>query len=180
MSWIWRLLLTLGLIQALALRVTLCRSIHTDHGPRHQASHRRLRNARIKAIKEEILTKLGMTDAPSVRNVSVTVEEQRSKIKLFKKSLEDTYGQIHELFSQEEFLAKQFHSFSQSGKYMIFILSSYCFCLLEKDSLFSLSNCFTLPEVRDKRCTHTTVTIQSQPKFFLSVCRQTTRGNAHE
>ena len=118
MPWIWRVLVTLGLVQLILIELTQCKSVHT----RHQSSHRKLRNARIKAIKEEILTKLGMNEIPTVRNTTLSVEEEREKIKLFKKSLEDTYGQVHELFSQEEFFAKKFHSFSQSGEYSIFIL----------------------------------------------------------
>ena len=79
--------------------------------------HRRLREtARISAIKEEILTKLGMRQIPSVGNVSLSVAEQREKIRLFRKSLEDTQGRVHELFAQEDYLAKTYHSFRQSGK----------------------------------------------------------------
>ena len=120
MPWIWKVLLSIGLFYLIAIRMTLCKPVQShSKNPRHQSSHRKLRNARIKAIKEEILTKLGLSDIPSMKNVTLSVEEERKKIKLFKKSLEDTYGQIHELFSQEEFFAKKFHSFSQNGEYFI-------------------------------------------------------------
>ena len=112
MPWIWKVLVTLGLLQLILIKLTLCKPVHA----RHQSSHRKLRNARIKAIKEEILTKLGMNEIPTVRNVTLSLEEEREKIKLFKKSIEDTFGQVHELFSKEEFFAKKFHSFIQSGE----------------------------------------------------------------
>ena len=126
------MLLTIGLFHLIAIRMTLAKPVQGHHGknPRRQSSHRKLRNARIKAIKEEILTKLGLNDIPSVRNVTLSVEEEREKIKLFKRSLEDTYGQIHELFSKEEFFAKKFHSFSQSGKCALVIVFLLFFSII--------------------------------------------------
>ena len=130
MSWIWKVLLTIGLFHLIAIRMTLCKPVQGhSKNTRHQSSHRKLRNARIKAIKEEILTKLGLSDIPSVKNVTLSVEEERKKIKLFKKSLEDTYGQIHELFSQEEFFAKKFHSFSQNGEFLLNFVRFHLFSI---------------------------------------------------
>ena len=118
MSWIWNILLILGLLQLILIKLILCKSVQT----RHQSSHRKLKNARIKAIKEEILTKLGMNEIPTVRNVTLSAGEEREKIKLFRKSLEETYGQIHELFPEEEYFAKKFSSFHQSGEYKLVLV----------------------------------------------------------
>ena len=115
MSWLWKIFLILGLVQLILVKLTQFKPAHT----RHQSSHRKLRNARIKAIKEEILTKLGMNEIPTVRNVTLSVEEKREKIKLFRRSLEETYGQVHELFPEEEYFAKKFHSFNLSGEYKL-------------------------------------------------------------
>ena len=112
MPWIWRVLLILGLVQVINITLTLCKPVSG-----HQASHRKLHNAQIEAIKKEILTKLGMNKVPSIRNVTLTVEEKREKLKLLEKSKGDTNGKVRELFSKDEFFAKKFHSFSQSGEY---------------------------------------------------------------
>ncbi len=117
-KWNMNLLLTISIAQVL-LRFSVGKSIvqQQEPGLELQANHRKLRHARINAIKQEILTKLGMSDVPKVRNTSITVQEQREKIQLFKKSLEDTYGQVHDLFPQQDFMAKKFHSFPASGTY---------------------------------------------------------------
>ena len=122
------LILTISVAQVL-LRISAGKSIiqQQEPGLDLQADHRKLRQARISAIKQEILTKLGMSDVPKVRNTSITVQEQREKIQLFKKSLEDTYGQVHDLFPQQDFMAKKFHSFHASSKFPQ-IFSSYYTC----------------------------------------------------
>ena len=113
MHWVEKISITVVMMYLIAIENISGKPAHKhDH-----YTHRKLRHARIRAIKEEILTKLGMREIPSVRNVSLSVEEEREKTRLFRKSLADTYGRVHELFSQEDYLAKTFYSFRQSGEY---------------------------------------------------------------
>ena len=82
----------------------------------HHISHKRLKHARIRAIKQEILLKLGMSKEPDVSNVNTTVDEKRHMLRMYKKSVEDLYGKQHELFEDEEFFAKRFYSFEETGE----------------------------------------------------------------
>ena len=110
---VYRISVTFVIVYLVAIDITLGKPAQKHN----QLTHRKLRHARIRAIKEEILTKLGMKEIPSVRNVTLSVEEEREKIRLFRKSLEDTNGRVHELFSQEDYLAKTYYSFRQNGEY---------------------------------------------------------------
>jgi hypothetical protein len=80
-------------------------------------NHKKLREARIEAIKNDILTKLGFSGVPDVSRINTTILEKRRKIRLYKKSLEETQGKIHELFQEEEYFAKTFHSFTDQGRF---------------------------------------------------------------
>lgn len=88
----------------------------------HHVNHRRLKQARIRAIQQEILSKLGLTHVPDATKFNATVEEVRQMYKLYKKSLRDNEGRVHSLYSEEEFYAKKFHSFTSDGKLNISML----------------------------------------------------------
>ena len=119
MHWLYTISMTFAIVYLIAIENAMGKPAQKHD----QSTHRKLRHARIRAIKEEILTKLGMREIPLVRNVTLSVEEERDKIRLFRKSLEDTYGRVHELFSQEDYLAKTYYSFGESGEYFRIILS---------------------------------------------------------
>lgn len=108
-----------GILTLLEIATNLCMARPTTE--RHPINHKRLKHARIKAIQQEILSKLGLTEVPDVSQFNTTVEEKRRMIKLYKKSLEESQGQYHDLFSEEEFYAKKFNSFKEVGKYLLFI-----------------------------------------------------------
>lgn len=79
-------------------------------------SHKRLKHARIGAIKNDILNKLGLTHVPDVSSANTTVEEKRRMLKLYRKSVEEMQGEQHVLFEKDEYYAKKFHSFIDKGK----------------------------------------------------------------
>ena len=116
MHLVYKISITFAVVCLIAIPITQSKPAQKHD----QSTHRKLKQGRIRAIKEEILTKLGMREIPSVRNVTLSVEEEREKIRLFRKSLEDTDGRVHELFPQEDYLAKTYYSFGQSGEYMYF------------------------------------------------------------
>ena len=60
--------------------------------------------------------KLGLRHEPDVSNVNTTVDERRRMLRMYKKSVEDMYGKQHELFEDDEFFAKRFYSFGDTGK----------------------------------------------------------------
>ena len=76
----------------------------------------RYREARIRAIQQEILTKLGLSSVPDVTHANITTDEKRRMIKLYKKSLDDGKTRAHRLYNDQDFYAKRFHSFPESGK----------------------------------------------------------------
>ena len=84
----------------------------------HHVSQKRLKHARINAIKKDMLDKLGMRNAPDVSRFNTTVEESRRMLRLYKKGLEDRQGTAaHKLLEEDlEYYAKTFNSFSYEGK----------------------------------------------------------------
>ncbi len=86
------------------------------HSDSHRVNHHRLKRARIGAVKQEILDKLGYSDIPDVSNVTTTVAERRRMMRQYRQSLEMVEGRVHELYEEEEFEAKQFHVFTGRGK----------------------------------------------------------------
>ena len=86
---------------------------------RHHVNQRRLKQARIKAIQQEILNKLGLSHVPDTSKVNTTVEEMRRAYKLYKRSLEESENNVHSLYSDDEFYAKKYHRFSDEGKQVL-------------------------------------------------------------
>ncbi|XP_074642856.1 growth/differentiation factor 8-like [Tubulanus polymorphus] len=88
---------------------------------RHHINHKKLKAARIEAIKTEILTKLGISHIPDVSHVNTTIEYKRKMIKMYKESIADSRGSVHDLFEPEQFVAKRYHSYVDTGEppYMV-------------------------------------------------------------
>ena len=105
------------------LLTVLCLCAHTEaRSLSHHVSHKRLKHARLQAIRQEILNKLDLEREPDIKNAHVSVEEQRKMVRLYKKRLLESDQKHHILYSDEEFLAKTFYSFSDSGKWFFFII----------------------------------------------------------
>ena len=78
---------------------------------------------RVNAFKTGILTRMGLTGPPRAGpggHGNVTGEARRAALRLYRQSLEEQSGHVHELYEGDEderaFLAKQFHSFGATGK----------------------------------------------------------------
>lgn len=82
-------------------------------------NHKRLKRARIEALKTEILTKLGMEE-PSNAKLNMSIEDTRKLIRQYRKSIEESQGQVHTLFDEEDFYAKTFHTFTNTGTYRFY------------------------------------------------------------
>jgi hypothetical protein len=76
-----------------------------------------LQRLRIDVIKQDILSKLGMTNIPDVSNVHTTVQERREIIRLYKKSVEELQGRTQSVFDEQQFSANQFDSFTDTGNW---------------------------------------------------------------
>lgn len=92
-----------------------------DHGPHdkrgHRVSHKRLKHARVNAVKQDMLSKLGYTHAPNVTNVTTPVDEMRRMLRLYKENVAKLEGKVHSLFEDEEYMAKQYHKVTDTGKH---------------------------------------------------------------
>ncbi len=132
MSWLLRLMITVTVL------LTVWNRGGCSAKPfRHHISHKRLKSARIKAIKQEILTKLGLSSEPIVSQFNTTIQEKRRMVKLYKKSIDESQGKLHKLFSDEEFYAKKFHSFTDTGKHW-FIFYTFLFLLFHNYYIMNL------------------------------------------
>ena len=85
--------------------------------PDHSDSGRlELEQARVDAIKQDLLNKIGMDRVPDVSRFNVSTEEMRKKLRLYRDSLENTRENTHTLFEDDQYMAKDFHEIKFSGK----------------------------------------------------------------
>ena len=75
--------------------------------------------ARIEAFKQSVLGRMGLSHEPNVPpRMNMTLEEKRSKLRLYRRSVQELRGQIHDLYEDEDthLLAKQYHNIKASGE----------------------------------------------------------------
>ena len=70
---------------------------------------------RIEAIKQEILSRLGISSVPDVSGISTTVEEHREILRKYRKSVEELQGRTFSPYDKERQHANTFDIFSDSG-----------------------------------------------------------------
>ena len=97
----------------------------------HKRSMKRLKHARINALKEDILAKMGYAHVPDISNVNTTSEEKRRALQLYRESIQQSQDNDHILFDDEEFLAKQLHQFTIHGMYCTKPIFYYHISLVE-------------------------------------------------
>jgi hypothetical protein len=71
----------------------------------------------IESIKQEILSKLGMTSIPDVSNINMTVEEHREILRKYKRSVEELQGRTFSPIYDEQRFANAFDVFTDNGNY---------------------------------------------------------------
>ncbi|NP_001164699.1 gdf2/myostatin-like protein precursor [Saccoglossus kowalevskii] len=82
---------------------------------RHSQSH--LHHERIKAIKIEILQKLGMKKPPNVSLANTTEEEKRKMYRVYKQSVQENNEISRDLYPNGNFYAKRFYSLVDTGEH---------------------------------------------------------------
>lgn len=79
-----------------------------------------MKHARIGAFQQDLLSRLEMRRPPSLRklhNSTDAISEQRKLLQLYRKNFQELSGHHHNLYDDNEYLAKEFHSFTQKGMY---------------------------------------------------------------
>ena len=80
--------------------------------------HKTLKQSRVDALKQEILTKIGVPPPSQILNS--TVAEKRAMVRLYKESLSNSNNQeliSHSLYSEEPPHSRKFYTFKDSGMY---------------------------------------------------------------
>ena len=91
---------------------------------RHKPNQSALDEVRIEAFKQNILERMGLTHEPQTeRHLNTTLDEKRQALRLYRRSVDELKGRIHDLYEDEDknLLAKQYHNIRASGELFIYL-----------------------------------------------------------
>lgn len=114
--------LTVIIMIVLPAPIAEARSLRRSKGAtrRRDNSLVRLQSARIDAIQQDLLKRMQLPRPPrrtlEQRSNSSKIAEERKMLQLYRRSRNQLSTHHHDLFNEEEYRAKEFHTFAQKGE----------------------------------------------------------------